>query len=148
MRTLIQRVQQAKVTVDGRTTGEIGAGLLVLAAFRVSDTEDVFRWMARKIVQLRIFNDTDGKMNLSLEQVQGSILVVSQFTLYADSRKGNRPSYIDSAPPDKALPLYNQFVAVLKSEFSGKVECGEFGADMKVSLVNDGPVTIWLEREK
>lgn len=147
MKALIQRVISAKVEINGKVAGEIRQGLLALVAFRSSDTETELEWMAKKIIQLRIFNDTQGKMNLSVQDVNGDLLVVSQFTLYADSRKGNRPSYIESAPPALAIPLYEKFLQILKNNFSGKVESGEFGADMKVTLLNDGPVTIMLEKE-
>lgn len=147
MKTVIQRVQSAKVEIDGKIKGEIQKGLLALIAFRNSDTEKELEWMAKKIIQLRIFPDSEGKMNLSVTDIKGDFLVVSQFTLYADSRKGNRPSYTDSAPPEIAIPLYEKFIKILKNNFSGKIETGKFGADMKVSLINDDPVTIILDKE-
>lgn len=145
MRAVLQRVSHAKVEVEGRVTGEIAGGLMVLLGVTHEDTAADIDWLVKKIVQLRIFNDGDGKMNLSVQDVQGGILVVSQFTLFADSKKGNRPSYIRSAPPAVSIPLYEQFVAQLRAAFAGPVQTGEFGADMKVSLLNDGPVTIILD---
>jgi D-tyrosyl-tRNA(Tyr) deacylase len=145
MRAIIQRVSAASVQVADLTVGEIGQGLLVLLGVTHDDTATDIDWLLKKLVQLRIFSDADGKMNLSVEDVQGGILVVSQFTLYADAKKGNRPSYIRSAPPAIAVPLYEQFVATLRSRFTGPVATGSFGAMMAVSLVNDGPVTIILD---
>lgn len=145
MRTVTQRVRQARVTVGGRVTGEIGPGLLVLAGFAPTDTAATLDWMARKLVQLRIFSDADGKMNRSVQDVGGQLLVVSQFTLLADARKGNRPSYVAAAPPPVAVPLYEQFVARLTQLLGQPVATGEFGADMQVELLNDGPVTIVLD---
>jgi D-tyrosyl-tRNA(Tyr) deacylase len=147
MRTIIQRVSHAKVEVEGRITGQIGQGLLILLGITHTDTEKDIEWLVKKIPNLRIFNDPEGKRNLSVTDIGGDLLVVSQFTLYADAKKGNRPSYIRSAPPDFSIPMYEQFLGVLRKEFSGKVETGEFGADMKVSLLNDGPVTILLDTE-
>jgi D-tyrosyl-tRNA(Tyr) deacylase len=145
MRAVLQRVKTAKVEVAGRLTGEIGTGILVLLGVTHDDTEADIDWLTKKIVQLRIFNDAEGKMNLSLEDVGGGLLVVSQFTLYADAKKGNRPSYIRSAPPAVSVPLYERFLAVLRTRFQGPVATGEFGAMMDVSLLNDGPVTIILD---
>lgn len=145
MRTVIQRVQQASVTVEGRVTGQIGPGLLVLAGFAPTDTPAALDWMARKLVQLRVFSDEAGKMNLSVQDIGGQLLVVSQFTLLADARKGNRPSYIGAAPPPIAIPLYEQFVLRLEQLLGQPVATGEFGADMQVALLNDGPVTIVLD---
>jgi D-tyrosyl-tRNA(Tyr) deacylase len=145
MRIVLQRVSRAKVTVDGRVAGEIGRGLLLLAGFTDGDGEDALAWMVRKIVQLRIFPDDEGKMNRSVEDADGAILVVSQFTLYGDARKGNRPSFIGAARPEMAIPLYERFVALLR-ETGRPVATGEFGAMMDVELVNDGPVTLILER--
>jgi D-tyrosyl-tRNA(Tyr) deacylase len=145
MRIVLQRVSRAKVTVDGRITGEIGRGLLLLVGFTDGDSEEALAWMAKKIVQLRIFPDDEGKMNRSVEEANGGILVVSQFTLYGDARKGNRPSFIDAARPETAIPLYERFVEILRA--TGRpVATGEFGAMMDVELVNDGPVTLILER--
>lgn len=145
MRAVIQRVKHANVKVAGTTIGEIGHGLLVLLGITHDDGFSDNDWMLKKLLQLRIFNDTDGKMNLSVTDVAGSILVVSQFTLYADAKKGNRPSYIRSAPPAISIPLYDNFVADLQARFTGKVATGEFGAMMDVELLNDGPVTIILD---
>ncbi|SNR40692.1 D-aminoacyl-tRNA deacylase [Hymenobacter mucosus] len=145
MRTVIQRVQQASVTVEGRVTGHIGPGLLVLAGFAPDDDGHSLDWMARKLVQLRIFSDEEGKMNRSVQDVGGQVLVVSQFTLLADARKGNRPSYVGAAPPPIAIPLYEQFVQLLQTLLGQPVPTGEFGADMQVELLNDGPVTIVLD---
>jgi D-tyrosyl-tRNA(Tyr) deacylase len=145
MRLVIQRVREASVTVDGQITGQIGAGLLVLAGFAPTDTTDSLAWMCRKLVQLRIFGDDNGQMNRSVRDIGGQILVVSQFTLLADARKGNRPSYIGAAPPAVAEPLYEQFVAMVAAELGQPVPTGIFGADMQVRLLNDGPVTIVLD---
>ena len=145
MRIVLQRVSHARVTVDGRVTGEIGRGLLLLVGFTDGDDEDALGWMAKKVVQLRIFPDEEGKMNRSVEDADGGILVVSQFTLYGDARKGNRPSFVDAARPEVAIPLYERFVALLRA--TGRpVATGEFGAMMDVELVNDGPVSLILER--
>lgn len=147
MRVVLQRVSGASVTVDGTTVGEIGTGHLLLVGFRDGDGPDQLEWMADKVVGLRIFPDDDGKMNRSLVDVGGDLLVVSQFTLYGDARKGRRPSFVDAAHPDVAVPLYEAFVGLLRARAPGRVETGEFGAMMDVSLVNDGPVTLVLERE-
>ena len=146
MRTVVQRVSSASVKVDGKVIGEIGHGLLVLAGFHTGDTAEQMKWMCDKLLKLRIFNDEEGKMNRSVEDVGGSILVVSQFTLYGDARKGTRPSFIESARPEVAIPLYESMLSYLRAAGSVGVESGEFGAMMEVSLVNDGPVTIILER--
>ncbi|MBC6696660.1 D-aminoacyl-tRNA deacylase [Hymenobacter sp. BT190] len=145
MRTVIQRVRHASVTVEGRITGQIGPGLLVLAGFAPTDTAASLDWMARKLTQLRIFSDAEGKMNRSVQDVGGQVLVVSQFTLLADARKGNRPSYTGAAPPPLAIPLYKQFVRQLEQLLGQPIPTGEFGADMQVELLNDGPVTIVLD---
>jgi D-aminoacyl-tRNA deacylase len=146
MRVVLQRVSRASVTVDGRVTGAIGPGLLLLAGFTAGDMEEDLAWMAEKVRGLRIFNDADGKMNRSVDEVGGGLLVVSQFTLYGDTRKGRRPSFVQAAHPDLAIPLYERFVALLRKGAGGPVETGEFGAMMGVELVNDGPVTLVLER--
>lgn len=145
MRIVIQRVRHARVTVAGRTTGQIGPGLLVLAGFAPDDDTNRLDWMARKLVQMRIFGDENGKMNRSVQEVGGEVLVVSQFTLLADARKGNRPSYSSAAPPPVAVPLYEQFVQLVGRLMGRPVATGEFGADMQVELLNDGPVTIVLD---
>lgn len=146
MRVVLQRVSRAAVRIGGSTVGEIGPGLLVLAAFREGDGEDDLAWMADKIVGLRVFNDVDGKMNVGFDEAGGELLVVSQFTLYGDARKGRRPSFLDSAPPPIAIPLYERFVGELERRAPGRVRTGEFGAMMEVELVNDGPVTLILDR--
>ncbi|RDV14630.1 D-tyrosyl-tRNA(Tyr) deacylase [Pontibacter diazotrophicus] len=145
MRIVIQRVTQASVVIENKVKGEIGLGLLLLAGFCGDDTEEDLKWMAGKVAQLRIFGDAEGKMNLSVQDVQGDLLVISQFTLYASTKKGNRPSYINAAPPTLAVPLYERFVTLLEATLGKKVQTGEFGADMKVSLLNDGPVTIVID---
>ncbi|MEW5927835.1 MAG: D-aminoacyl-tRNA deacylase [Gemmatimonadota bacterium] len=145
MRVVLQRVTRARVTVEGRVTGEIGRGLLLLAGFTEGDTDETLRWMADKVLGLRVFTDAEGKMNLSVEEVDGAVLVVSQFTLYGDARKGRRPSFVDAARPEVAVPLYERFVEMLRA--AGRpVQTGVFGAMMQVELVNDGPVTLVLER--
>ena len=148
MKVVLQRVSRAEVRVASRVTGKIGPGFLVLAGFAPTDTEAQLAWMAEKIIGLRVFGDAEGKMNRDLAEVNGGILVVSQFTLYGDASKGRRPSFIGAAPPNLAIPLYEKFVAFLKEKGGGKiaVETGEFGAMMDVELVNDGPVTLILER--
>ncbi len=145
MRVLLQRVSRAEVRVGDRVTGGIGRGFLLLVGLTHTDTEAQVAWMADKVAGLRLFGDAEGKMNLGLEDVGGAVLVVSQFTLYGDAQKGRRPSFIDAARPDLAVPLYERFVALLR-ERGLRVETGEFGAMMDVELVNDGPVTLWLER--
>ena len=139
-------MSRAEVRVDGRSTGRIDAGFLLLVGFQRTDVEDALRWMAEKIISLRLFADDDGKMNRGLDEIRGGILVVSQFTLYGDTRKGRRPSFIDAAPPEIAIPLYDRFVELLRELAPGPVASGEFGAMMDVELVNDGPVTLLLER--
>jgi D-aminoacyl-tRNA deacylase len=149
MRVVLQRVARAAVRVGDRTVGQIGQGFLVLAGFAPTDTEASLEWMADKILGLRLFGDAEGKMNRDLSEVQGGVLVVSQFTLYGDASKGRRPSFITAAPPDIAIPLYEKFVALLRehgARSSIVVETGEFGAMMDVELVNDGPVTLILEK--
>jgi len=148
VRVVLQRVSRAQVRVAGRVTGNIGRGFLVLAGFAPTDTDAQLGWMADKILGLRVFGDAEGKMNRDLVEVGGSVLVVSQFTLYGDASKGRRPSFIDAAPPNLAIPLYEKFVALLNEKGAGKipVATGEFGAMMDVELVNDGPVTLILEK--
>jgi D-aminoacyl-tRNA deacylase len=145
MRVVLQRVSRAEVRVGDRTTGHIERGFLLLVGFTHSDTTDAVAWMADKVVGLRLFADAEDKMNLALTDVDGGLLVVSQFTLYGDAVKGRRPSFIDAARPETAIPLYERFVALLRERVS-RVETGEFGAMMDVELVNDGPVTLILER--
>jgi D-tyrosyl-tRNA(Tyr) deacylase len=146
MRVVLQRVSRAEVRVKDRTTGRIEQGYLLLVGFDRDDTQAELAWMAEKIVGLRLFGDEDGKMNRALADIGGGLLVVSQFTLYGDASKGRRPSFIDAAPPEIAIPLYERFVGVLRDIAPGAVETGEFGAMMDVELVNDGPVTLLLER--
>jgi len=145
MRVVLQRVAKASVEVDGTIVGAIGPGLLVLAGAAADDTDDDRAWLARKIVQLRVFPDGDGTMNRSVIEAGGDILAVSQFTLYASTRKGNRPSWSGAAPPEAARPMFDAFVAALARERGRDVPTGEFGADMAVALVNDGPVTIAMD---
>ena len=145
MRLILQRVSSARVRVDDRVTGEIAEGLLLLVGFAHDDTAEQVTWMADKIVGLRIFRDDEGKMNRSLDEVGGAALVVSQFTLYGDAQKGRRPSFVDAARPEVAIPLYDRFVLELRAR-GVPVQTGEFGAMMQVELVNDGPVTLFLER--
>jgi D-aminoacyl-tRNA deacylase len=145
MRVLLQRVSRAEVRVGERVTGRIDRGYLLLVGLTHTDAEPVLAWMADKIVGLRLFADADDKLNLSLGDVGGALLVVSQFTLYGDAAKGRRPSFIDAARPEVAIPLYERFIMLLR-ERGARVETGEFGAMMDVELVNDGPVTLWLER--
>jgi D-tyrosyl-tRNA(Tyr) deacylase len=142
---VLQRVSRASVTVAGEVTGSIGRGYLLLVGFTPGDTPDAVTWMADKVVGLRLFADADGKMNLPLQDVGGALLVVSQFTLYGDARKGRRPSFVDAAPPEQAVPLYEAFLAALRAA-GLRVEAGVFGAKMDVDLVNEGPVTLLLER--
>ena len=145
MRLILQRVSRAEVRVGGRVTGRINQGYLLLVGVTHSDTASQLEWMAEKVAGLRLFADADGKMNLGLADVGGAVLVVSQFTLYGDSAKGRRPSFVDAARPEIAKPLYDRFIALLR-ERALPVETGEFGAMMDVELVNDGPVTLWLEK--
>jgi D-tyrosyl-tRNA(Tyr) deacylase len=145
MRALVQRVSEASVAVDGRVTGAIGRGLLVLAGVTADDTVEDRDWLVRKVVQLRVFDDDAGVMNRSVQDVGGEILAVSQFTLYASTRKGNRPSYSGAAPPDIAQPAFDAFVTALAHALGKPVPTGVFGAHMQVRLVNDGPVTILLD---
>jgi D-tyrosyl-tRNA(Tyr) deacylase len=145
MRVVLQRVSQASVTIGGRVAGAIGRGFCLQVGFTHDDTAERVDWMADKVVGLRLFSDAEGKMNLGLAEVQGAVLVVSQFTLYGDASKGRRPSFIDAARPETAIPLYERFVAALRSR-GLDVATGEFGADMLVEIHNDGPVTLILDR--
>ena len=147
MKVVVQRVTHAEVEVAGQKTGSIGNGLLVLAGFVSTDTPDDLSWMAQKLVGLRIFNDDDGVMNRSILEVQGDMLLVSQFTLHASTKKGNRPSYIKAAKPEVAINLYQQFHQIMEIKLGKSIPTGIFGADMKVSLLNDGPVTIVIDAE-
>lgn len=145
MRILLQKVSQASVTIKGMVKAKIGKGLLILLGIEAADDQQDIEWLCRKVVNMRIFNDEANKMNLSVKDIEGEVIVVSQFTLHANTKKGNRPSFIKAAKPDIAIPLYEQFVAHLQTYFDTKVQTGEFGAMMEVGLVNDGPVTIWLD---
>jgi D-tyrosyl-tRNA(Tyr) deacylase len=145
MRVVLQRVTEASVSIDGQVGGNIKAGLLVLLGIEDTDETTDLEWLSKKIVQLRIFSDPEGQMNLSLKDTGGDILLISQFTLHAASRKGNRPSFIKAARPDKAIPLYEQMIRQLEADLGRKIATGVFGADMKVALVNDGPVTIIMD---
>jgi D-tyrosyl-tRNA(Tyr) deacylase len=147
VRVVLQRVSRAEVRIAGKQVAGIGAGFVVLAGFAPTDTGATLDWMAEKILGLRLFADHEGKMNLDLDEVNGSLLVVSQFTLYGDAHKGRRPSFIDAAPPAVAIPLYERFIALLRERSGGmRIETGEFGAMMDVELVNEGPVSLILEK--
>ena len=145
MRAVIQRVSNASVTIEGNKVAEIASGLVVLLGVTDSDTFQDIQWLSNKLTNLRVFNDADGVMNTSLKDSNGSAIVVSQFTLYAQTKKGNRPSYIKAAKPEIAKPLYEQFVRQFENDLGQPVQTGEFGADMKVALLNDGPVTIIID---
>ncbi|HLG03001.1 MAG TPA: D-aminoacyl-tRNA deacylase [Bacteroidia bacterium] len=145
MRVLIQRVSKASVHIDGKTRSSIETGLLVLTGIEESDAQEDIQWLSQKIISLRIFPDSAGVMNLSVKDVNGGILVISQFTLHASTKKGNRPSYMKAAKPAVAIPVYESLVKQLGADLGKPVGTGEFGADMKVELINDGPVTIWID---
>ena len=145
MRIIIQRCSRAEVRIDGETVGQIGTGFLLLVGITHGDTKQEAEYLAKKVANMRIFNDAEGKMNLSLAEVGGAILSISQFTLYGNAHKGNRPSFIKAAPPEVAEPLYAYFNTLLRELYGLTVETGRFGADMKVDFVNDGPVTILLD---
>ena len=145
MRAVIQRVSQAAVTIAGEVRGAIGPGLVVLLGIEEADRADDVEWLCGKIVRLRIFSDADGQMNRSVREIQGGILVISQFTLHASTRKGNRPSFIRAARPETARPLYEAFVRQVEDDLGQPIATGEFGALMQVSLINDGPVTLWID---
>lgn len=145
MRVVIQRVSSASVTINKNVKSAINNGLLILLGIEDNDVDDDIEWLCSKIAKLRIFNDNEGVMNCSVEEVQGEVLLISQFTLLASTKKGNRPSYIRASRPDYAIPMYEKFIAKLESELGKKIFTGEFGADMKVALVNDGPVTIMMD---
>ncbi len=145
MRVLIQRVSEASVHIDNKIHGQIGLGLLALIGIESEDQEEDIQWLTDKMIKLRIFDDDKGVMNLSLKDVAGEVLLISQFTLHASTRKGARPSYMRAARPDKAIPLYQRFIDVVNEKMGKMPATGAFGANMKVSLVNDGPVTIWID---
>ncbi|HNF47928.1 MAG TPA: D-aminoacyl-tRNA deacylase [Chitinophagales bacterium] len=145
MRAVIQRVAKASVTIDNKVNGSINSGLLVLLAIEENDTHTDIEWLSKKITQLRIFSDVDGKMNLSVKEIGGDILLISQFTLFASTKKGNRPGFTRSAKPEIAIPIYEQFILSLQIQLQKKIQTGIFGADMKVELLNDGPVTIIID---
>jgi D-tyrosyl-tRNA(Tyr) deacylase len=145
MRAVIQRVTKASVTIDGKVSGEIGIGLLVFAGIEDADNAEDIEWLSNKIVNLRIFSDENGVMNISVKGINGDILLVSQFTLHASTKKGNRPSYIKASKPDIAIPLYEKMIWQLSTDLGKKIQTGIFGADMKVELLNDGPVTIVID---
>ena len=147
MRTLIQREQHASVTIDGQLKSKIGKGLLVLVGIEDRDTQEDIEWLCKKIANLRIFDDENGVMNRSVVETEGEVMVVSQFTLHASTKKGNRPSYIHASKPDIAIPMYEAFCAEMGLQIGKEVQTGTFGADMKVELVNDGPVTIWIDSQ-
>lgn len=148
MKAVLQRVTSASVVVDGQEVAAIGGGLLVLLGIEEADTQEDIDWLAAKIINLRIFNDSDNIMNLSVKDVDGEVLTVSQFTLHASTKKGNRPSYIKAAKPEISIPLYENFIRTFERLFGKKIQTGRFGADMKVSLLNDGPVTIIIDTKE
>ena len=145
MRVVIQRVSEASVKVEGNITGEIGHGLLVFVGIEDADSQEDIEWLSNKMINLRIFNDEQGAMNKSVLEIDGSILLISQFTLHASTKKGNRPSYIKASKPDLAIPMYEKMIAQLEKDLGKKIQTGVFGADMKVQLLNDGPVTISID---
>ena len=145
MIAVIQRVSEASVTIDNKIKGKIDNGFLVLLGITHADTKEDIEWLGRKIIGMRIFSDQEGKMNLDLASINGNILLISQFTLHASTKKGNRPSFIEAARPEAAIPLYEQMIIFLEKELGKPIQCGKFGADMKVALVNDGPVTIVID---
>ncbi|MEQ9285603.1 MAG: D-aminoacyl-tRNA deacylase [Cyclobacteriaceae bacterium] len=145
MKIVIQRVLESQVTIHGKTKGKIGHGLMLLLGIEEADNDEDITWLVNKTLNLRIFNDENGVMNKSLMDVNGEVLLISQFTLHASTKKGNRPSYILAAKPETAIPIYEKFIATTEHQLGRKIQTGEFGADMKVSLVNDGPVTIVID---
>lgn len=145
MRAVIQRVTEARVVIENQTAGAIQNGLVVLLGIEAADSEQDVQWLVKKIVQMRIFSDADGKMNLSVQDIGGNILLISQFTLHASTEKGNRPSFIKAAKPEIAIPLYERTVREFEAVLGKPIRQGQFGADMQVHLINDGPVTIWLD---
>jgi D-tyrosyl-tRNA(Tyr) deacylase len=147
MRIVVQRVSEASVKIEDRIVGSISKGLMVLVGVETTDSQSDADYLVQKLVNLRIFNDEEGKMNLSIQDVSGELLIISQFTLHASTKKGNRPSYIRAARPEQAIPLYQYFIEQAQNQMKTKIQTGEFGADMKVSLVNEGPVTIILDSQ-
>lgn len=145
MRVVVQRVNEASVTINNEIVSKIEKGLLVLVGIEDEDTQEDINWLCQKITQLRIFDDENGVMNKSIKDINGDLIIVSQFTLHASTKKGNRPSYIKAAKPDIAIPLYESFVSTMEDNLGKSVGTGRFGADMKVQLINDGPVTIWID---
>ena len=145
MKVVIQRVSEASVMIDGKVHNQINQGFVVLLGVGQTDDEQDINYLVQKILGLRIFSDPEGKMNCSLDEVNGEVLLISQFTLFASTKKGNRPSYIDAAPPSMAIPLYEKFIEVITASLGSRLKTGMFGADMKVSLINDGPVTIQMD---
>ncbi|CAM4106259.1 D-aminoacyl-tRNA deacylase [Gillisia hiemivivida] len=145
MRIVLQRVSEASVSIDGKVNGKIGKGVLLLVGIEDDDSKEDISWLVNKILKMRIFNDEAGVMNCSLQDINAEVLVISQFTLHASTKKGNRPSYIKAAKPDIAIPLYEKFILDIEDQLDKKVECGIFGADIKVALINDGPVTIIID---
>ena len=145
MRAVLQRVSESSVTIEGKVKSSIGVGLMVLLGIEDSDNQEDIEWLVRKITQMRLFPDENGVMNKSVLEIDGEVLLISQFTLHASTKKGNRPSYIKAARPDISIPLYEQFIETMKREMGKAIGTGEFGADMKVALVNDGPVTIQID---
>lgn len=148
MRAIIQRVTNCSVTIDQQLKSQIGNGLLILLGIEENDTETDIEWLVKKIIQMRIFSDSTGKMNLSVQDINGEILVVSQFTLFASTKKGNRPGFTRSARPETAIPLYEKFIVETEKHFEKKIQTGTFGADMKVQILNDGPVTIIMDSKQ
>lgn len=148
MRVVLQRVKEASVTVEGNIISKIARGYLILLGIEAEDTQEDIDWLVRKTINLRVFSDENGAMNLSIKEVNGDIIVVSQFTLHASTKKGNRPSFIKAARPEIAIPLYEKFIASLENELGKKIQTGEFGAMMNVSLINDGPVTIFIDSKQ
>jgi len=145
MKIVLQRVSDAKVTIHNEVKGQIKKGYLILLGVGQNDSQADIDWLCQKIINLRIFLDIDGKMNLSIQDINGEILLISQFTLYASTKKGNRPSFLKSAKPEQAIPLYNSFITTLNNQLNTEIQTGVFGADMKVNLTNDGPVTITID---
>lgn len=148
MRVVIQRVKHSSVTIDGNIKSQIGKGLMILVGIGEEDTQEDIDYLVKKIINLRVFDDSEGVMNLSIQDIKGEILLISQFTLMASTKKGNRPSYIRAARPDISIPLYNSMVSTLEAALGQKIGTGEFGADMKVDLLNDGPVTIIIDSKQ